>query len=89
VPTFEEAGLPSLGLDTTIGVYGPANLPRAVVDKWSDAIGQVAKMPDVEKTLETAGFDVWYKPASEMAEYHRQEVPRLGRIIKEANVEMN
>ena len=89
VPTFEEAGLPSLGLDTTIGVYGPANPPRAVVDKWSDAIGQVAKMPDVEKTLETAGFDVWYKPASEMAEYHRQEVPRLGRIIKEANVEMN
>ena len=89
VPTFEEAGLPSLGLDTTIGVYGPANLPRAVVDKWSDAIGQVAKMPDVEKTLETAGFDVWYKPASEMAEYHKQEVPRLGKIIKEANVEMN
>jgi len=89
VPTFEEAGLPSLGLDTTIGVYGPANLPRAVVDKWSDAIGQVAKMPDVEKTLETAGFDIWYKPASEMAEYHRQEVPRLGKIIKEANVEMN
>jgi len=89
VPTFEEAGLPSLGLDTTIGVYGPANLPRAIVDKWSDAIGQVAKMPDVEKTLETAGFDIWYKPASEMAEYHRQEVPRLGKIIKEANVEMN
>jgi hypothetical protein len=46
-------------------------------------------MPDVEKTLENAGFDVWYKPASEMAEHHRQEVPRLGRIIKEANVEMN
>ena len=89
VPTFEEAGLPSLGLDTTIGVYGPANLPRAVVDKWSDAIGQVAKMPDVEKTLETAGFDIWYKPASEMAEYHRQEVPRLGKIIKEANVRMD
>jgi tripartite-type tricarboxylate transporter receptor subunit TctC len=89
VPTFEEAGLPSLGLDTTIGIYGPANLPRAIVDKWSDAIGQVAKMPDVEKTLETAGFDVWYKPASEMAEYHKQEVPRLGKIIKEANVEMN
>lgn len=89
VPTFEEAGLPSLGLDTTIGLYGPANLPKPVVDKWSDAIAQLARMPDVEKTLETAGFDVWFKPASEMADYHRQEVPRLGRIIKEANVEMN
>ena len=79
VPTFEEAGLPSLGLDTTIGLYGPANLPKAIVEKWSDALGQMAKMPDVEKTLENAGFDVWYKPAGEMAEYHRQEVPRLGR----------
>ena len=89
VPTFEEAGLPSLGLDTTIGLYGPANLPKPVVEKWSDAIAQLAKMPDVDKTLENAGFDVWFKPASEMAEYHRQEVPRLGRIIREANVEMN
>jgi tripartite-type tricarboxylate transporter receptor subunit TctC len=89
VPTFEEAGLPSLGLDTTIGLYGPANLPRPIVEKWSDAIGQVAKMPDVDKTLENAGFDVWYKPASEMATYHAREVPRLGKIIKEANVQMN
>jgi tripartite-type tricarboxylate transporter receptor subunit TctC len=89
VPTFEESGLPSLGLDTTIGLYGPANLSKPIVDKWSDALGQMAKMPDVEKTLENAGFDLWYKPASEMAEYHRKEVPRLGRIIKEANVEMN
>ena len=89
VPTFKEAGLPSLGLDTTIGLYGPANLPRAVVDAWSDAMAQIAKMPDVGKALETAGFDVWFKPASEMATDHRNEVPRLGRIIKEANVEMN
>ena len=89
VPTFEEAGLPSLGLDTTIGLYGPANLPKPIVDKWSDAIGQIAKMPDVDTTLESAGFDVWYKPASEMATYHPKEVPRLGNIIKEAKVEMN
>ncbi|MFO1303933.1 MAG: tripartite tricarboxylate transporter substrate binding protein [Burkholderiales bacterium] len=89
VPTFEEVGLPSLGLDTTIGVYGPANLPKPVVDKWSDAIGQMVKMPDVDTTLESAGFDIWYKPASEMATYHPKEVPRLGAIIKEAKVEMN
>ncbi|MEP7328677.1 MAG: tripartite tricarboxylate transporter substrate binding protein, partial [Betaproteobacteria bacterium] len=89
VPTFKEAGLPVLGLETTIGIYGPAGLPPAIVNQWSDAIARVAKMPDVDKTLESAGFDVWFKPASEMATYHRQEVPRLGKVIKEANVEMN
>ena len=89
IPTFKEAGLPSLGLDTTIGLYGPANLPRAIVAQWSDAIGQLSKMPDVDRTLETAGFDVWYKPAAELEVYHRQEVPRLGKIIKEANIDMN
>ena len=89
IPTFREVGLPSLGLDTTIGVYGPANLPPAVVAKWSDAIAVLAKDPETEKTLETAGFDVWYKPAGEMATYHPAEVPRLGKIIKEANVQMN
>lgn len=89
VPTFKEVGLPSLGLDTTIGLYGPAGLPPAVVAKWSEAIGTLAKDPDVAKTLETTGFDVWYKPASEMAKYHPAEVPRLGKIIKEANVKLD
>lgn len=89
VPTFKEAGLPSLGLDTTIGIYGPAGIPRAIVSQWSDAIGRVAAMPDVAATLASAGFDVWFKPSGEMETYHRQEVPRLGKIIKEANVEMN
>jgi tripartite-type tricarboxylate transporter receptor subunit TctC len=89
VPTFREAGLPSLGLDTTIGLYGPAGLPRAVVTQWSDAIGRMARMPDVENTLGSAGFDVWYMPAGEMEAYHRAEVPRLGKIIKEANVKMD
>ena len=89
VPTFKEAGLPALGLDTTIGIYGPAGLPRAIVNQWSDAIGRVAAMPDVAATLDAAGFDVWFKPASEMETYHRAEVPRLGKIIKEANVELN
>ncbi len=89
IPTFKEVGLPSLGLDTTIGVYGPAQLPPAVVAKWSEAIGVLAKDPATEKTLETTGFDVWYKPASEMAKYHPAEVVRLGKIIKEANVQMN
>lgn len=89
VPTFKEAGLPSLGLDTTIGLYGPAGLPRAIVNQWSEAIGRIAKMPDVETTLASAGFDVWFKPASEMDAYHWEEVPRLGRIIKEANVRMD
>jgi len=89
IPTFKEVGLPSLALDTTVGIYGPAGLPRAIVTQWSDAIGRIAKMPDVAATLEAAGFDVWFKPASEMEAYHRAEVPRLGKIIKEANVEMN
>jgi len=89
VPTFKEAGLPSLGLDTTIGLYGPAGLPKGIVTQWSDAIARMAKMPDVETTLASAGFDVWFKPASEMETYHREEVPRLGKIIKEANVQMD
>ncbi len=89
IPTFKEVGLPSLALDTTVGIYGPAGLPPAIVAQWSDAIGRVAKMPDVAATLESAGFDVWYKPASEMEAYHRAEVPRLGKIITQANVQMN
>jgi tripartite-type tricarboxylate transporter receptor subunit TctC len=89
IPTFKEAGLPSLALDTTIGLYGPAGIPQPIVNQWSDAIGRIAKMPDVAATLASAGFDVWYKPASEMEAYHRNEVPRLGKIIKEANVDLN
>ena len=89
IPTFKEAGLPSLGLDTAIGLYGPAGIPRPIVERWSDALAKVVTMPDFATTLESAGFEVSFKPVAEFEKHHRQEVPRLGAIIREANVEMN
>ena len=90
VPTFEEAGLPSLGLDTTIGVYGPAGLPRGdrrQVERRDRPGGEDAgRREDARirglRRVVQAGRARWRT-------YHRQEVPRLGKIIKEANVEMN
>lgn len=89
IPTFKEAGLPSLGLDTTIGVYAPAGTPRAILNQWSAALAKVVTEPDYARALESAGFELSFKPVDEFEKLHRQEVPRLGAIIKEANVEMN
>jgi tripartite-type tricarboxylate transporter receptor subunit TctC len=89
VPTFKEAGLPSLGLDTSIGVYAPAGVPRPIVNQWSAALAKVVTAPDYASTLEAAGFELRFMPVDAFEKFHRQEVPRLGAIIREANVELN
>ena len=43
---------------------GPSARDRREVERGPRPM---AKMPDVDKTLETAGFDIWFKPANELA----------------------
>ena len=46
-PTAKEVGMPNLGVVTGwSALYGPTNLPRAVVDKWVKVLARVKRDPN-------------------------------------------
>ena len=44
--------------DLWLGVLGPNNLPKAIVDKLNLALRQAVNAPEVKQRLETSGFEV-------------------------------
>ena len=55
IPTFAEAGLPLVNDPAWFGLVGPSQLPAAVVQRLSDAIGKVLRQPEVVKRLQDNG----------------------------------
>ena len=90
VPTFAEAGLPSLtDAGTWFGVIAPAATPRAIIDKLSTEIGKFVAMPDFREALITQGSNPNFANADQLAARLKADLARFTRIIKSANIKMD
>lgn len=83
IPTFVEQGFKNLYSESWQGVWGPARLPPAQVERMQNAIRRVLEMPDVKQTLSTRLFVVpTFRPAAEMAAMQDDEIQRWEPIIR-------
>lgn len=89
VPTFAEAGLPGFGMKSWIGIWAPANTPRAVVDKASADIARVLAMPDVRQKLESQGQIPFVSTPDQMNTLMKNDLTEFANIIKTANVKLD
>ena len=58
VPTFAEAGLPSLGAQTWAALFGPAKLPPEIANRMSAAVRAAIADPSSRARIERQGFDL-------------------------------
>ncbi|WP_370627893.1 tripartite tricarboxylate transporter substrate binding protein BugE [Acidovorax sp. sif0715] len=73
VPTFAEAGMPSLNRMAFYGVVGPKNLPREIVTAVNSALVKVLADPSVKKRIEDTGSFVVANTPEAFAEQIREE----------------
>jgi tripartite-type tricarboxylate transporter receptor subunit TctC len=66
VPTFEEQGLPSLGIAGPVAVWGNKDLPPDVVAKVKDAIEKVATSEGYARLLKKAGAVGFHRSAEDV-----------------------
>jgi tripartite-type tricarboxylate transporter receptor subunit TctC len=86
VPTTAEAGYPGVEMITWYGMFGPAGMPRAILDKWQQDVARVLQMPDVrERVLQLAGEPVGNKP-EEFDAYVKAEFIKTGKLVKDAGI---
>jgi tripartite-type tricarboxylate transporter receptor subunit TctC len=83
VPTLLEQGVDTGGDDAWMGVWGPAKMPAAEVQRLSDAIRQALAMPDVRDTLLTRFLQLPdYRPGAEVDRQLAAQLVHWGPIIK-------
>lgn len=56
VPSNKEAGLPGLSSTTWNAAYAPKGTPKAILDKWNDAIQKFATDPVIVERFAATGF---------------------------------
>lgn len=62
VPTIKEAGMPDFSIQPWVGLFGPANMPKDVVEKLNRAFGAAMKDPEIVKKM--AAQDFFFTPST-------------------------
>jgi tripartite-type tricarboxylate transporter receptor subunit TctC len=86
VPTLAEAGLPDQESDTLQGVLVPAGTPKPVIDLLHREILDAMAQPDVKEKMAALGFERVASMPDEFAARIRAEIPKWGKVIREANI---
>ena len=86
-PTFAEAGLPGVEMSSWYAFLVPNGTPPAVRARLGRDIEEVLARPAIRKRLAEYGLDpVPPKSPTEVDEFIRAEVVRLGKVVKDAHI---
>ncbi len=82
VPTIAEAGVPGYEMSPWIGVYAPANTPKAIIDKLNAEANKALKHPDVANSLTNQVLDPQPSTPEEFAQRIKVDYEKYGKLIK-------
>jgi len=86
IPTVAEAGMTGFEFASWYGLWGPKDLPPAVVAKLHDAAANVLARPDVKERLNVLGFEAIGSTPDFFGKYIDAEMAKYAKIIKDANI---
>src|SRR5881394_600874 len=76
-----EQGVPGFEAYTWWGVFGPAQLPPALIKSIYEELAKAVKTPAVMEKLSAQGMEVLGTPPAELDELVRKEMPRWAKVI--------
>ena len=89
VPTVIESGIKGFEVVGFYGFLAPAGTPKGVVNKLSEAFGQVLQMPDVRNRMVSQGADPAFLGADDFAKFLAAEMPRWADAVKKSGAKMD
>ena len=82
VPTMAEAGIRGLEIYTWLGLFGPANLPPAVLNKLSAEVTRIMNTPEMKKRVVNDGYEVVASTPAQFSNDIQAEVTTASRVIR-------
>jgi tripartite-type tricarboxylate transporter receptor subunit TctC len=82
VPTFAEAGYPGVEASGWFAVFGPAGLPRPLVERINAEIVRSLKASDVHTRLTNAGYEPATSTPEQLAEFLKSELVKWSKVVK-------
>ncbi|MBI5276501.1 MAG: tripartite tricarboxylate transporter substrate binding protein [Burkholderiales bacterium] len=89
VPSFQELGYHSFDPYGWFGLLLPASTPPAIVQKMSDEVNRILRLPEVTAKIEALGLQVGGGKPDEFAAVLRKDSGIYAKIIKDANIRLS
>ena len=86
VPTTTEAGMPELQAVTWFGLFGPAGLPRPIVERIAAELPALLADRTLIDRLITVGAYTRFTPAAEIPSIITEDTARWTRIVRDARI---
>ena len=86
VPTLAEAGLTGFDVTSWLGLFGPAGLPPAVVQKASASLMRAGHDPGTRRRLSAGGFEAAPSGPEDFAAQVRRDRESLGAVVRLAGL---
>ena len=87
VPTMIEQGMKDFIVSSGFSMFGPANTPKAVVDRVNVALVQALKDPKVSKTLLEQGAEPNGSTPDVHDKFNRAEIQKWIQVVRAAGIE--
>jgi len=89
VPTMIEQGLKDFVVSSGFSMFGPANLPKPIVDRVNAALVQALKDPKVNKTLLDQGAEPNGSTPEAHDKFNRAEIQKWIKVARAAGIQPN
>ena len=86
VPTIYESGMPQFEGVLWMGLFGPAKLPRAIVDRLNSEFLAAMKRPDVIAAMDKQAFAPTPSTPEQLGVLVKEQIDAYGRLLRAAGI---
>ncbi|WP_151448334.1 Bug family tripartite tricarboxylate transporter substrate binding protein [Lacisediminimonas profundi] len=87
VATMAESGVPGYDLVIWFGVVAPAGTPRAIVDRLTAEINEIAKEPGYKERLTSSGAEPIGTTPEAFSQLIAKDTPKWGKLLRDAGIQ--
>ncbi len=89
VPTLAESGLAGYDISSWQAFFAPGGTPKAIIDRLYAETAKALKSPDIVKRLQDLGLEAGGITPAEMTAKLREDIPRLGKIVRDSGAKVD
>ena len=87
VPTIAEAGMPQFQLTSWAGLFGPAKMPREVVERLNKEFHAAMQRPDVVANMDKQAFILLPSTPERLGEFVKEQLDSYRNVLRAAGVQ--
>jgi tripartite-type tricarboxylate transporter receptor subunit TctC len=87
VPSIAEAGMPQFSITSWAGLFGPAKMPREVVERVNREFGAAMGRADVQAGMEKLAFALSPSTPEQLAAFVKDQMENYRRTLRAAGVQ--